>query len=456
MPGSSSSSARWPIRPRRELLLGLAALAAFGACRQIEDLRETLEGVTPHERYADQLRRTGLDATALGRDWLTAAMGSLAAPHPVSLPFQESGYLPAEEATAVAYRFAARRGEQLDIEVRSDVADTALVFLDLYSASDTGTVEDRIASADSGTRALRHEIRRDGSYILRVQPELLRGGRYTVVVRTGPSLTFPVAGRDSRAVRSYWGAARDGGRRQHEGVDIFAPRGTAVIAAANGYVRRANTTPIGGKVVWLRDADRGQSLYYAHLDSQVVTAGMQVRVGDTLGFVGNTGNARTTPPHLHFGIYQRGSGAVDPFPFVREVRERPPRIAADTTSLGRYARVTRAPAPLRVSPEDRAPQLARLERFTAVRLLGASGSWYRVRLPDGRHGWVSARAMEPALEPVRRERVAAAAAVLDEPAPVASVMDSVAAGASLSVLGSFDDWLLVEAPSGRLGWVPMD
>lgn len=61
-------------------------------------------------------------------------------------------------------------------------------------------------------------------------------------------------------------------------------------------------TPRGGKVVWMRDEARGMSLYYAHLDSQHVAAGAYVRPGDTLGFVGKTGNARTTPPHLHFGI----------------------------------------------------------------------------------------------------------------------------------------------------------
>ncbi len=441
---------------RSSLLLSLALIASVGACRQIDELRESLEGVTPHERYADQLRMAGLDATARGRDWLTAASRSIAAAHPVSLPFQESGYLPSEEAAAVAYRFDARRGEALDVHVRSDDADTALVFLDLFVASDTGTVEDPIASADSGALAMRYEIRRDGSYVLRVQPELLRGGRFTVVVRTGPSLTFPVPGRDSRAVRSFWGATRDGGRRQHEGVDIFAPRGTPVIAAANGYASRVRTTSIGGKVVWLRDADRGQSLYYAHLDSQVVQSGMRVRIGDTLGFVGNTGNARTTPPHLHFGIYQRGQGAVDPYPFVHESGAQLPRLVADTAPLGRFARVTGAPALLRASPSERAPQLARLERLTAVRLLGASGAWYRVRLPDGVHGWVSASAMEAASRPVRTERVTVAAAVLDEPVSVASVVDSVNAGESLPVLGQFTEWLLVQVPSGRLGWVMMN
>src|SRR5690606_6321435 len=132
----------------------------------------------------------------------------------------------------------------------------------------------------------------------------LRAGRVTVTLAAEPALAFPVEGRGTGAVGSFFGADRDGGARSHHGVDIFAPRGTPVLAAAEGTVSRVRETPRGGKVVWLRDEARGQNLYYAHLDSQLVAGGERVRVGDTLGLVGNTGNARTTPPHLHFGIYR--------------------------------------------------------------------------------------------------------------------------------------------------------
>jgi hypothetical protein len=67
----------------------------------------------------------------------------------------------------------------------------------------------------------------------------------------------------------------------------------------------------------MRVADRTISLYYAHLDKQLVEAGQRVKKGDTLGLVGNTGNARFTPSHLHFGIYNY-HGAVDPWPFVNK------------------------------------------------------------------------------------------------------------------------------------------
>lgn len=141
-------------------------------------------------------------------------------------------------------------------------------------------------------------------------------GTYGIVLRTDPVLTFPVAGRSDRDIQSFWGDSRGGGERQHEGNDIFAPRGTPVVAVTDGRVRSTRVTERGGKTVWLRDAEgRGLAYYYAHLDTQLVQEGDYVARGDTLGRVGNTGNARTTPPHLHFGIYRRG--ARDPWAYLQ-------------------------------------------------------------------------------------------------------------------------------------------
>jgi peptidoglycan LD-endopeptidase LytH len=117
-------------------------------------------------------------------------------------------------------------------------------------------------------------------------------------------------------VGSRFGDPRDGGSRDHQGVDIFAPRGTPVLAAADGWVTGATENRLGGKVVWVWNPASGEALYYAHLDRQEVSPGARVRAGDVIGRVGNTGNARGTPPHLHFGIYEPGQGAVDPLPFI--------------------------------------------------------------------------------------------------------------------------------------------
>jgi murein DD-endopeptidase MepM/ murein hydrolase activator NlpD len=118
-------------------------------------------------------------------------------------------------------------------------------------------------------------------------------------------------------VHGSFGAPRDGGRRRHAGIDIFAPRGTAVLAATDGWVRGSNTNTLGGKVVWIWSPLRRLRTYYAHLDDYAVSSGAWVRAGEVVGYVGTTGNARGTPPHLHFGVYVLGAGAVDPLPYLR-------------------------------------------------------------------------------------------------------------------------------------------
>ena len=166
------------------------------------------------------------------------------------------------------------------------------------------------------TLRIERDISSDETLVLRVQPELLGAGSVRVEVETVPSLAFPVAGAGAADIGSVWADPRDGGARRHEGVDIFAERGTPAVAAAAGRVTRVEETPRGGRVVWLSPDERPLSLYYAHLDTQLVAAGARVEAGDTLGLVGTTGNAAGTPPHLHFGIYGRG-GAINPEPFVR-------------------------------------------------------------------------------------------------------------------------------------------
>ena len=129
------------------------------------------------------------------------------------------------------------------------------------------------------------------------------------------SMVFPVAGKKAR-VGSFWGAVRDGGARKHEGIDIFAPRHTPVVAVKAGIVTTVSNGGRGGKTVWLKSLTDGFTYYYAHLQKQTVKAGQYVKQGEVLGTVGNTGNAKLTPPHLHFGMYSF-RGAVDPLPYVK-------------------------------------------------------------------------------------------------------------------------------------------
>lgn len=129
------------------------------------------------------------------------------------------------------------------------------------------------------------------------------------------ALPVPVEGVRVRALRDTWHGARSEGRK-HEGIDIFAKRGTPVVASTEGIVSQVGTNRLGGLVVWVTGPG-GQRHYYAHLDRYAdVEAGMRIEAGRVLGFVGNTGNAKGTPPHLHYGIYDVG-GAINPYPLLR-------------------------------------------------------------------------------------------------------------------------------------------
>lgn len=128
------------------------------------------------------------------------------------------------------------------------------------------------------------------------------------------SMIVPVRGVKPTQLRNTWHAARGAGRR-HEGIDIFAPRGTPVYSATEGIVMRVGTNRLGGRVVWVLGPG-GQRHYYAHLDRFAeIAAGARVRAGTVLGYVGTTGNAASTPPHLHYGVYTPG-GAINPYPIL--------------------------------------------------------------------------------------------------------------------------------------------
>jgi murein DD-endopeptidase MepM/ murein hydrolase activator NlpD len=431
-------------------LCGVTLLLGISACSR-ESLREFFAGYTPHERYERALLAAGLDQTALGSDWLAAASTALENAVGIASPYREESYLDPREAMATAYRVSARRGQRIETTFESEPDTSYQVFIDLFFLSDRpGATPRRVASADSLGRTLDYLARRDGDYLIRVQPELLRGGRYSITVVVGPSLQFPVSGGGVTDIGSWYGDPRDAGRRRHEGLDIFARRGTPVLAAADGVVRSTRSNRLGGKVIWLRD-EFGQNQYYAHLDSQVVHRGQQVFAGDTIGFVGNTGNARTTPPHLHFGLYSGGS--FDPFPALQQRPKTPASFSGDTSLIGGLARVTRDGARMRALPSTRSSTLAELPLHTPLQVEAGTGAWYRVLTPDGTAGFMAASLTEAADSPIRSTLVTDGAPLLSDPAATAVPVEIVAAGAEVPVLGSYEEFLLVRGPGGRMGWL---
>jgi len=124
----------------------------------------------------------------------------------------------------------------------------------------------------------------------------------------------------------------------HEGQDIFAPQGTPVLSATEGYIVNIGENNLGGQTVSIVGAG-GRSYYYAHLDSYAphIAEGDYVTKQTVLGYVGTTGNASGTPPHLHFGVYAPG-GAMNPLPLLSD---RPPSAKKAPEAKGKNAKKKR-------------------------------------------------------------------------------------------------------------------
>ena len=130
------------------------------------------------------------------------------------------------------------------------------------------------------------------------------------------SVQIPVMNVAKKEIPNSWGFPRSGGRG-HQGVDIFATRGTPVLSATEGIVIRVGTNTLGGQVINVLGPGR-QVHYYAHLDRYGgFEEGDVVYPGNIIGYVGNTGNARDTPPHLHYGIYDPAGRALNPWPLLK-------------------------------------------------------------------------------------------------------------------------------------------
>ena len=137
--------------------------------------------------------------------------------------------------------------------------------------------------------------------------------------RSGPAFIAGTGGwmcpvQGPRAFTNDWGDARSGGRR-HQGTDILAPRGTPAVAVVSGSVRGHNSR-LGGISYYL-NGDDGNTYFCTHLDSLSGASG-RVSQGTVLGYIGNTGNARGGPTHLHFEIHPGGGRPVNPYPTLSQ------------------------------------------------------------------------------------------------------------------------------------------
>jgi murein DD-endopeptidase MepM/ murein hydrolase activator NlpD len=251
-----------------------------------------------------------------GERWFAATRDALDAAANVEVPFTERGVADARSGPS-AFSLEAFAGQTLEITLDREPwgAAQGAIYVEVFRVIDVlgRPLRHRLAALRPSAASLSTRLPRDGTYHVLVQSAASGGGGYRLTLELGSALPFPVVGARADAVRSPFGAPRDSGGRQHEGIDIFVQRLTPVLAVAAGRAMPAQDA-LGGKTVWLNTP--GTSYYYAHLDRIAVRAQQRVDVGDVLGYVGNTGNARGMASHLHFGVYRWGKHPIDPLPLL--------------------------------------------------------------------------------------------------------------------------------------------
>ncbi|MEM9835887.1 MAG: M23 family metallopeptidase [Bacteroidota bacterium] len=337
---------------------------------------------TPRTQWLRQAKQDGIEQLDLWEASYEKAAGEKLV---ITLPHREKIKHSGENGrTAHAFRIDLPAGRQL--RIRCEKINDLRIFGALYGERKLGYP---LAFWEADQWELTYENRWAKGQTVRflVQTPPQASVEFALEFTTSPILTFPVQGRSEKSIQSFWGDPRDGGRRKHEGNDVFAPKGTPLLAVVNGRVDRVKEGGIGGKVVWLSDGEgRGLDYYYAHLDEQMVSVGDLVNRGEVIGTVGNTGNAQFTPPHLHFGIYD--GAAMDPFEFIRDAdgAAKPPQLSLDKVPAKVPGRGNHY---LRITPSREGEVMRQLQNGEAVSIVGATGRFYRLMTSAGEVGYAN-------------------------------------------------------------------
>lgn len=362
---------------RHILLLTLCMSLFLTSCKEVQKFTDIFTNPSAREVYG-RTHQKDSNFTKWQATFQKALKDSLF----INIPYLEVGTFSPQYMPTYSYNTTLERGEILMVEGRGD---STTVFIDIfhYNAKDSLADKALITAKLLKDTPIHMPVTETGTYKIIIQPELYASDTFQLEIYTKPSLVFPVTGFSDKAIQSFWGNPRSGGTRTHEGIDIFAPRSTPVVAVTNGYITFKGDRGLGGKQVWLRDGLFGISYYYAHLDSIKATT-TKVKAEDTLGYVGNTGNAKTTAPHLHFGIYT-SHGAIDPLPFVRnrERRNTKPAIPKEKgVMLSRNGNV-------RMAPNSASPALMTLKNNDTLFILGKSENWYHILSSDSLKGFIN-------------------------------------------------------------------
>lgn len=374
------------MKKRIYLYIVLGTVALFTACKGITKVTDAITNPSAREMYAREFKK---QPTVIGQ-WEAAYISAQQDSLTINLPYGEKGAFNPYRPLAYSYNVNMQEGEVL-------VAATALdsvqqrVFTDVFEYNDATYTH--VEANHSDNTNVFYEIKNSGMYKVVIQPEIAANTGFFINIYKKPRYGFPVLGKSNEAVGSFFGMERDGGKRKHEGIDIFAKRGTPVVAVTNGTITRTGNQGLGGKQVWQRDGLFNYAIYYAHLDSITATDGRTAKIGDTLGFVGNTGNAFGTPPHLHFGIYKSFSGAVNPLPFVYKGD-----IVTQKQFPKNYTAVivkAKSAANIRKGPETTFTKVGNVAINDTLILLGQHKDWLHIQTTAGQKAYIYKSLVRP-------------------------------------------------------------
>jgi murein DD-endopeptidase MepM/ murein hydrolase activator NlpD len=409
---------------------------------------------TPHEQYEKKIKDGGKKEMPLNEAWIKEAAITLSNPLDILLPYSETGYFSANRANAIGLRFSAKRGQKINISLTKKTHENLAMYIDLWQTYPVS--ENRspkfLSAADTLTLSLEFVVNEDSAFIVRIQPELLKQGEYILSISVGPSLAFPIPQNVKSSIISLFGTGRDNGGRKHEGIDILAPKHSPAVASANGVITRVNENALGGKVIFLRPDNASYNLYYAHLDSQIAKEGQRVKTGDILGFTGNTGNAKFTVSHLHFGIYTNNNVAMDPLYFVKSDYKERAKISAPLNNLNTWMRSGKN-IKFYADQFVAGTNFILLDENTLMRPEAASGNFYRVVLPDGKKGFVTALSITSASKPLKRFTIKKSLSLLSNPDATATQKKWLAQGEKINLLASFNDYYFISDKENTEGWV---
>ncbi|MEH6679194.1 MAG: M23 family metallopeptidase [Sediminicola sp.] len=348
------------------------------ACKEVQKITDIVVQPSEREKYA----RNFPDGHLGHQNWLNAFEKAKMDSLTVTLPYSERGTFGANDPLAHQYTTYIPEGRELTLGLTSNRGPIN-AFVDVFKSPVQIDEKPLLSTKVSNLTSVTYPVPSSAAYTIVVQSPLGQATDFLLEMGSRPLYGFPVSNVTDRAIQSFWGAQRDGGKRSHQGVDIFAPRGTPVLAATDGRVTSTGNRGLGGKQVWIREGFGGKSQYYCHLDSIVVGQLAKVRRGDTIGFVGNTGNARTTAPHLHFGLYGN-KGAVDPLPFIKELEIGDLELPQPPAE----GKVAALRANVRKGPETSWEILHTLQKGDTVHILGNTKDWYHISTRPGLKGFV--------------------------------------------------------------------